>query len=80
MEKVYYEINVSYMGKHECTVTVDKNGPDNTTLEHAKSAMRALDQAWNFAAVANADNKLPYQFSLQEIRVATSRTTLKETI
>lgn len=67
---IKYEINVSYLGKHECTITVDKNGPDDTSVEHARSVMRALDNAWNFAAVADDSGAMPYQFSLVSIETS----------
>lgn len=45
MAETTYEINVAFEGKHDFTVTVDRNGPDNTTIHHARFVKFALEKA-----------------------------------
>jgi len=51
MDKETYKINVAYKGMHDFTVTVDRNGPDNTTERHAdfvfKTLKRGLPDSYN---------------------------------
>ena len=45
MNKVSYHINVAYKGKHDFTVVVDRNGPENTTKYHAKFVLGELRES-----------------------------------
>lgn len=42
MKKVTYLINVAFKGMHDYTVTVDRNGPDNTNRGTANFVKRNL--------------------------------------
>lgn len=42
MNKEHFEINVSFKGYHDHTITIDRNGPDNTNIETAKTILRTL--------------------------------------
>ena len=39
----FFEINVSYQGRHDHVVTVDRNGPYVTNLETARAVMRSME-------------------------------------
>ena len=45
MPAIKYEINVAFEGRHDFTVTVDRNGPDNTNIQTAKFVLWTLQEA-----------------------------------
>lgn len=55
--ETYFEINVTFKGQHDHTVTVDRNGPYVTNAATAKGVMRALKAAYGS----------DYEFSLTTI-------------
>ena len=64
MPTVKYEINVAYKGVHDFTVTVDRNGPDNTNRQTAKMVLRTL----------RTELGPDYSLSLREITTTTHTT------
>lgn len=63
MTKVVYKINVAFEGQHDFTVTVDRNGPYNTTQQHAKFVLRALRKSFD-------DSR--YEATMQEVSTTTT--------
>lgn len=66
MQNITYEINVAYKGKHDATITVGRNGPDNVSLQTAKFTLLTMRKA------LGAD----YSLTMTEVTETTQRTTV----